>query len=266
MSKKVRIFSVDADVTAINLELYYAAVEIAATASSVLEVEYEEDRRLHIAAVGGELYVKQDRRLISRLSRRPRIIVRVPDCLVPSVNATGDNLRLSLLDGLFDRFACAAENGKIFVKNAALSEAEIVGGNADCVVDSVTVKGKLLCSVASGGIVLEHCFALYAECRSKRGNLGAVSLNCKDVVFETANGNISVTLDGEKCDTNLNLFAKNGTCNQENRSEHPDAQHNLKAYTGKGNIVVDYLGGESEKQETTDEVGQSDGEAAVTWE
>lgn len=266
MSKKIRIFSVDADVTAINLELHYAAVEITATASSVLEVEYEEDRRLHIAADGDELYIKQNRRLISRLSRRPRITVRVPDCLVPSVNAAGDNLRLSLLDGIFDRFVCTAENGKILLKNAALSEAEIACGNADCIVDSVTVKGKLSCSVASGEIVLENDFALYAECRSKRGNLGAVKLNCKDVVFETANGNISVTLDGEKCDTNLNLFAKNGTCNQENRSEHPDAQNNLKAYTGKGNIVVDYLGGGSGKQETTDEVGEPDGEAAVTWE
>lgn len=259
MSRKTEILDVRTDVTAIQIEVDCATVEIFSVAAPNLSVEYDADKTLRVGENGGELTVKQGKRLFSRLYRSPAVKIAVPECVVPSVTFAGKNATLTLSEGIYERLVCYAENGSVTLNGTALSQLEIKGGNVEVTIDSATVKGSAVCTVTSGDILLENTFALYTECRNKRGNLGAVSLNCKDSVFETVSGNISLTVTGKESGYNLNLVAVNGTCNHEERTLHDGAENTLKAYSAKGNIVVDFTEAETEKNDDTEKEAKADG-------
>ncbi|MDE5721286.1 MAG: DUF4097 domain-containing protein [Clostridia bacterium] len=107
----------------------------------------------------------------------------------------------------------------------------------DCA--DISFENSFICAADCGKVIMENSLCSKMDLTVKYGNLGISRLKCRDGAYTVEEGSINLTLDGEEEDYSLSLLAKNGTCNRENAS---GGAYALKAYTGNGNIVVDFNG------------------------
>jgi hypothetical protein len=254
MSKQVNIYNVETDINSIQCNVYFASVSIVSTTQPKLTVEFIQNKNINIANDESTLYINQSKHFVAPFSKKPKIVINVPECVVPSLSVTGSTLSLKVNGGIFANVEVLAENGKVGLYDAAFDSVEVKGNKVLFLARAITVKGVLDSIISSGEILLEKVFAMHTELSNKRGNVGAIDLSCKDSSFECECGNISLTVDGVRGNYYLTLLAKNGTCNHESDSQNTAGKNMLKAYSAKGNIVLDFAQNKSEKftEEQTD--------------
>ena len=231
-------FSVDTDVNSIECDLYCARLVLAAADDGKLTVEYPDCKNVSAGCGDGTLIINQRKRAFFA-HKKQLIKICVPEHTVPALQISGRHLAVEISDGIYGELAITADDGEISLSGGSFGEAEIAGGDLSVYLGDVTVKGNLVVQIDRGNVLAENTFATRCECRATRGNIGLVSLNCKDSSFDTQKGNITASLSGSADDFNTDLFTNEGTMNRENRK--PDgAEGSFHAYTKKGNIVLDF--------------------------
>jgi hypothetical protein len=240
MSKQVNIYNVGTDITAINCDIYFASVVIVSTSQPKLSVEFLQNKNINIANDESTLYIKQSKCFVTPFSKKPKIVINVPECVVPSLSVTAATLSLKVNGGIFSGVEVLADNGKVGLYDAAFDNVEVKGNKVLFLARAITVKSVLNSIITSGEILLENVFSKHTELNNKRGNVGAINLSCKDSSIESESGNISLTLDGARDDYFLTALSKGGTCNLDSDSDNQANKNTLKAYSAKGNIVIDF--------------------------
>jgi hypothetical protein len=240
MSKKISIFNVQSDVAKIFIDANDAQVTIVSIADNKTSLSFPRGAAIHAACSENELIIKQSKKLFARFFKKPQITLNVPEHLVPSVQFSGRSASLTLLGGIFGQLDAYLESGKVELSDAAFEGVEIKGNEVQFRAHALTVKGCLSCNIQSGEAIIENSFATHTECRNKGGNVGIINLNCKDSFLEAEHGNVTATILGDKKDFNVTLMAREGTCNSES-DDGKDCTGAVKAFTGDGNIVIDFV-------------------------
>jgi hypothetical protein len=240
MEKNKKIYNVQTDISSITFDLYGACVCIRSTTEKYLALELSKNALIHIANTQGDLFIKQNKRLLARFRKKPVLTLFVPEHLLPSIQINGNDTLLTLSGGIYRSLELYSVTGEVKLSGAAFETVDIKGDNLNICADNLTVKSGLLCNIQSGETLLENCFATHTECRNKCGNVGVVNLTCKDNLFEAEHGNVTASIVGNKDDYNLTFATREGTCNMES-DEGKTCTGALKAFTYKGNIYVDFI-------------------------
>lgn len=239
MKEKIFIYSVENDVNSIELNLKNATVEICASADQKFYAEYPNAKNICAANDENGIIIHQGKSGIFTKSMQ-NIKIFVPAHTVPSVKIYGKNVQLRINKGIYGEFNLVAEDATAALSDCVLESAEISGGDIDVHVAGATVKSNLIFQSDKGDVLAENTFFKRAEVRVKRGNIGIVNVNCKDCAFDTQKGNITVSLAGSADGFNTSLVTHEGTANRESATSD-GADGNLRAYTKKGNIVLDFI-------------------------
>ncbi len=243
MKEKIFSYSVDSDISTIEFDIYDAAVKICASPDGTLKVAFPCARNMHVANAESELYITQTKRPL--FSRAKQLIsVYVPDYIVPSVRFIGVNYSVEAKKGIYKEFAVNGECAALTLSDSVSESVEIICENVSAHLINATVKGNFFVQAKQGVILAENTFASLAELHLKSGNIGLSGMNCKEGAFETGAGNVTVTLSGAESDYSLSVTAREGTANRESKLIEGAAK-SVKAYTEKGNIVLDFSQKES---------------------
>lgn len=239
MKNKILKLDSAAEAAEICCDLYDARLTVCASDDRQLKIIYPDLKNVNVAFGDNRIIINQTKRPFA-LSRQ-LITLCVPAHIVPDIKLCLKRSPVTFEGGIYGDLSLNGEDGKLCISNCSFASFEVIGGDIDVYLKEITVKGNLFAQLGKGNVLAENSFASRAECRLKSGNLGLVNLNCKECVFEALKGNITATLAGTEDEYNTVLRAKVGTFNRDN-AEIENAQKSVRAYTGKGNIMLDFVG------------------------
>ena len=241
MKEKNYIYTVENDVNSIELNLKNASVEICCAEDEKFYTEYPNAKNIYAANDENGIIIHQGKRGLFAKSMQ-NIKIFVPAHTVPSVKIFGKNVQLNVNKGIYGELTLTAEDANANLSDCVFESTEISGGDIDVHVAGATVKSGLIFQSDKGDLLAENTFFKRAEVRVKRGNIGIVNVSCKDCAFDTQKGNITVSLADSENSFNTSLISHEGTVNRESAT-NDGADGNLRAYTKKGNIVLDFIDG-----------------------
>ena len=234
------------DITSIDCTADNCRIEISATSDEHITVDYSRGIKVWYDGQSSQLNIRQHNNIFSKIFRTPKTVrILIPGHIVPTLCVSGDNVQTSVDGGIYGDIECSAKRGNLCLENAAMESLSVNGSNFDLAATDCTVKGSFIASLDRGDVSFEHTFATHISCRTRCGNVGAISLNCKDTLLEVGEGSVTATVVGDESTFNVIVNAKEGTCNKESLNiEGNDGA--FKAYVAKGNIFVDFTDKETE--------------------
>lgn len=257
---KNKIFKLDASAEAAEIccDLYDARLSVCASDDRQLRIVYPDHKNVNVAYGGSRIIINQTKR---PFALSPQLITLcVPAHIVPDVKLCIKHAAVRFENGIYGDLSLIGEDGELSLTDCSFASGEVIGGNVNLYMGDATVKGNLFVQLNRGNVLAENSFASRAECRLKSGNLGFANLNCRECVFEAVKGNITAALAGTEDEYNTALRVKSGTANRE-AAEHAGAQKSVRAYTEKGNIMLDFLGERVEISEAAYSDADADAEA-----
>lgn len=264
---KNKIFKLDTDAEAAEIccDLYDAHITIRASDDRQLKIIYPDAKNVNVAFGESGILISQTKRV--SLFSRQYITLYLPSHIVPDVKLCVKHASALFDGGIYGEMSLNAEDGRLCLINGSFASCEIIGGDLDVYLNETTIKDNAFAQFGKGNVLAENSFATRAECRIKSGNLGFVNLNCKECVFEVDKGNIMATMTGAEEEYNTLLRAKSGTANRDG-AENAGAQKSIRAFTGKGNIMLDFAGKSTDVAEAAvaDAEEARDGDAPETRE
>ncbi len=257
MKEKIFYYDVQDDVTDVECDLCDATVKVSVSEDGKFCVKLSKTENISIGNSESALYISQKRK-----RGRQQIEICVPQYVVPSIRLSGKRCGLEVNGGLYGEIKLAAESGKASVCDCAFESLEIIGGDLQATVSRATARTGLFIQLDKGDAIAENVFAPRAECRTKKGNLGFVNLNCKESMFETGKGNITATVTGDKDSFSTTLLAKVGTVSSSGEPRE-GAERTVQAYAEKGNIMLDFAQEEKGAEINFDDKADNADEAAA---
>ncbi len=232
------------DVGAIECTAEECSLRIEHTDDAYARVEYNRGVNVYVEKGAAKLVIKQKKGLLSRIfGGESQITVYVPGHIVPSLCIKGGKVDCAVDGGIYANVEFSAGHGGIKADGAAMESCTVNAQGCNISFAGCMVKGTVVTNVEEGDLSFENTFATHIAGRTKRGNIGAVKLNCKDTIFEAGEGNITANVLGDESTFDVIVNAKEGTCNRESLNiENNDAS--FKAYVVKGNIFVDFVSDE----------------------
>lgn len=258
--KANEIFSVNTDVTDIEISAVHADVTVIEAQDGAFKVEYPAGKNISVGSSGDGVILSQGKFPLSRW-RAQKITVHVPSHTVPDVKVHAKCCNLTVQGGIYGELSCTLGDGTVRLTDALFSSVEITGDGADVSASGITVKGNFYLQLEKGNVLAEHTFATRADCKVKRGNIGLATVSCKECAFNTDRGNITATVVGNESDYSTTLITREGTVNREG-VQREGAEGSFLAYAEKGNIVLEFAERDVPLPQTdqpTDGDGQEDG-------
>lgn len=240
MKDKVCIFNADSDVAAIDCNVCDAEVRFVRSDDSKLSVVMPDAKNVHAGNDNGTLLISQTGRT-ALFARRQKIVVRVPEHIVPSLAFNAKKCDLEIEGSIYKDITLIAESGDIAIRNADAESLEINGDRLTVAVSESTFKGNLYVNARAAEFTAQNAYAGLAVIRTKRGNMGLIALTFRDCALETDNGSITATLVGKREDFNMRIVSKSSSDNDAGLKTAARAEKTFNAYTAKGNIVVCFV-------------------------
>ena len=163
-----------------------------------------------------------------------------------AVFAACEKLRLgfigygTLCGGIYGDVEINPDSGSLSAESAAMNDCNVRAHIFDAKFADCTIKSGLICEVDEGDITIENTFATVVACKTKKGNIGAAGLSCKNTAFDTAEGNITATICGDESTFDVWVNAREGTCNRQSANIEGNSA-SFKAHSAKGNIFADFV-------------------------
>ena len=154
MKEKVCIFNADSDVTAIDCNISDAAVTFKKTDDNALSVILPSAKNVHAGNDKGTLYISQTKRT-ALFARRQKIIVCVPEHIVPSLTFNGKRCTLEIEGNIYADINIIAESGDISLTDTSANDLEINGDRLSISINDSTFKGNLYVNARAAE---EHMF------------------------------------------------------------------------------------------------------------
>lgn len=231
------------DISAIECNAEDCDIIIDHTDEPYAQAEYSGKVKFYVEKDSSRLKIEQKRRFISKIfGGKSCIKLYIPGHIVPHLSFSGGSADCEIRGGIYGDINFSAARGSIILGNAAAESLTVNSENCNVNLSACTIRGNIATTAESGDASLEHTFATHICCRTKKGNIGAVELNCRDTIFEVGEGNVTATVLGDETTFDVIVNAKDGTCNKESLNiENNDAS--FKAYVLKGNIFIDFIDG-----------------------
>lgn len=189
----------------------------------------------------GKLVIKQRRGLLAKLfGSEASVKIYVPGHMVPSLTAGGHRVDCTLCGGIYGDVEITPDSGSLSAESAAMNDCNVRAHIFDAKFADCTIKSGLICEVDEGDIAIENTFATVVACKTKKGNIGAAGLSCKNTAFDTAEGNITATICGDESTFDVWVNAREGTCNRQSANIEGNSA-SFKAHSAKGNIFADFV-------------------------
>lgn len=228
------------DFTAIDCGADRCTVEVEHTEESTAQISYSRGVSVYFKKSEGKLVIRRKKGLFLRIFKgEGSVKICVPGHIVPALYMSGEGVNCTVSDCIFKAVEFTAA-GSFSAQDTAMESCIINTPYCNAYIKGCTIKGNFIANAESGGINLEYTFASHVACRIKRGNTGALELNCKDSIFETGEGNINATILGDESKYDVIVNAREGICNRESVNIENE-EGSFKAYAAKGNIVVDFI-------------------------
>lgn len=238
---KTKIFKLEAtaEISEVCCDLSDAYLNVCASDDKQLKVVFPDAKNVSVAVGDNQLIINQSKQLFALCKQR--ITVYVPTHVLPDLKILGKRTLITLSDGIFGDLSANILCGKLNVTNCSFASAEVLCGDTDAHISDSTVKGNLFLQIEKGELLAENSFVLRADCNLKNGNMGLINLSGNDFSFESAKGNITLTIVGTEDEYNSTIRIKCGTSNRES-TQNEGAQKSVKAFTEKGNVMLDFVG------------------------
>lgn len=234
------------DISCVSCTVDNCRIEFAATSDKCAAADFSRGVKVSYDSQSAKLTIKQRSGILSKIFRTPKTVrILIPGHIVPALYISGDNVETYIDGGIYGEVECNAKRGNLHAENAAMESCTVNGENFCVDAIKCTIKGSMITSLNSGDINFEHTFATHISCRTKQGNIGAISLNCKDTLLEVGEGSVTATILGDESTFDLIVNAKEGTCNKDSANIEGN-EGAFKAYVAKGNIFVDFINSDTE--------------------
>lgn len=243
-----------ADVTQIECDLYDAELSICTADDGQLTVIFPDAKNVKAASNENLLLVNQTKRPV--LCAKQRIIIQVPQHLVPDVNIRAKRSDVRFDGGIYGALNLKTYEGEFNALNCVFNEVAVISGNV--YVKDATVKSTLSLQAEKGDLLSENVFASHAEFKVKRGNTGLINFSGKECVLDALKGNVTATFSGDKQDYSVSVKTVSGTTNTESFSNE-NADKSVKVYA-KGNVMLDFIGVKEQVTEAAVTTDGGDGE------
>lgn len=227
-----------ADIVQINCDLYDAELTICTTDDELLAVTFPEAKNVQVALNNCDVFVNQGKHPL--LCAKQRIIIQVPQHLVPNLNIYVKKSAVIINGGIYASLKFRADEGEFNAVNCAFAEANVIGSNCKVNIKDITVKSPLNLQVERGRLLLENVFAPRAELRLNKGNTGLINYSGKDCFIETLKGNVMATFSGDKKEYSVSVKTVMGTSNT-NSFNNENANKCVKVFA-EGNVMLDFIG------------------------
>ena len=193
-------------------------------------------RRCHlkISQNGEEAKIKQTKK---PRFRKSKVEICVPAQVLFNLYVNNQSGSVDIGDGAFISLELKGDNVSLTLAHASFESAEIDCKKLAFSANELKVAGNLRVTAEGGAAALTKCSAGDLDFNFESGSLGFADLKCKDTSLYTEQGSINAIFAGSYKDYTFKLNAKNGLCNMENSDE---GECVVKAYSGCGNIVIDF--------------------------
>ncbi len=238
MQNEMKTFTPKTDIAAVEAACENCLVSIAGT-DGPMQVRASGGVNIFTRDGGTRLIIKQKSTFLSRLTGRAgRIEIFIPGHIVPDVSIKGGRTDCTIQRCMLG----AAEfnfSGSVSACDCCMESCAAILAQGDVKFDGCTIKGSLALSCGCGDAAVERSLATHAACRVKKGNIGLAAFNCRDTILETAEGNITAEIVGRESDFDLDLTAREGTCNKQTTNAEGNTGC-LKAYSQRGSIYIEF--------------------------
>ncbi len=240
-NKNYTMYLTSADVFGVDINVLCGDVTVTGTDDVRFKIERASHSHVKISEYGGTVKIKQYRK---PFFHRAAIHVYVPKICLPDLSVKLKSGKIAISGGVYGDLRIKSRAAEVSIVNTSFLDGEIVGGTLNLECSGISVKTSLLCDADSGRALIENgtCGKIYLTYKS--GDYGVSNFKFRDGVLTLGEGSINLCVDGNEGDYALDLLAKNGTCNKSDVSE---GLYALKAYTGNGNITVDFTHSDTEK-------------------
>ncbi|MDE6001249.1 MAG: DUF4097 family beta strand repeat-containing protein [Clostridia bacterium] len=233
MKEKRLYFETENDVVRIDCELISCAVEICG-ADDCLRVEKNKHSHIKISESGGIIKIKQTRK---PLFKKAEVKIHVPAFCVPDLAIVTDSGTIAINHGIYGDLRIKAHDADISLSHSSFVNADLTCENIRLHSTDVSVRNALDCTAVNGEAIIDDSFCTRPDLRFKSGGMGITRLKCRTGYFSADCGSISLNLKGAKDDYTISSFTKYGTCNC---PDTDGGKYSVKAYTGTGNIIIDF--------------------------
>lgn len=201
-------------------------------------------RRCHlkISQNGEEAKIKQTKK---PRFRKSKVEICVPAQVLFNLNVNNECGSVDIGDGAFKSLDLRGGDVSLSLSHASFENVDIACKKLAFTATETKVSNGLRASATDGAAVLSKCASGNLDISFESGSLGFVDLKCKDTSVFTEHGSINAIFTGDKADYTFKLNAKNGLCNMENSGEGANV---VKAYSGCGNIIVDFSEPQTEEK------------------
>jgi len=231
------------EISAVSCEVYDAVLAISCRDQLNATVEYPAAKNVFVGEKNGGLYIRQAKRPL--FSRKAQVItINLTEHTVCEINLCGQKPTICVGGGIYGGVLANLDGGELTVCGCDVASFEVPDGGANIRINHATIKGGLIVSLRQGNLIAENSFAMRAECKVGKGNIGFAGFACKDCGLEAAEGNITAVFNGDEADYSANIVAKCGTANRESFLNE-NASGKIRAYAERGGVVLEFA---SEKE------------------
>lgn len=248
-------YAATGEITALNCDVYDAILTISCHDQKTATAEYPPAKNVFVGEKDGALYIRQSRR--SLFSKKQQLInICLPEHVLCDINLCGQKPSVGVSSGIYGTVSANLDGGDLTLCACDIAEFEMADGGANIRGANIrfnraTVKGGLIARIRSGNIIAENTFAMRAECKVGKGNIGFSNFTCKNCGLETTKGNICAILNGDEKDFSASIVSKYGTVNKESFINE-NASGKIRAYAERGGITLEFSESENKQKAKND--------------
>lgn len=218
----------------INVDVLACDVAVFPTNENKITIIKTRRCHLKISQNGEEAKIKQTKK---PRFRKSRVEIYLPAHMLFSLYIRNECGTTNIGDDSYKSLELHGADSTLSLSRASFENVDISCQKVDFRVENLKVSGDLRVNAVDGAAVLSDCDLYTLDISFENGSLGVVGLKCKDTSLMTEHGSINAIFSEDQSRYTFKLKAKNGLCNLEKSG---DGENVVKAYSGCGNIIIDF--------------------------
>jgi len=114
------------------------------------------------------------------------------------------------VDNIFDIIRLTSSNGRIDISNLTATNIKASTSNGDITLNDITINDFINLDSSNGDIILSSVTAKEIEADTSNGKIDAQDIISDDIVLDSSNGRIYLSVKGDKDDYRVTLSTSNG--------------------------------------------------------
>lgn len=236
--KKVLTFYAREDVIKIYCGVYNANVNIVTANTHKLYIEYSKNLSSYFEEGDGLVTVRQHKKPLWKVMRRPTITIYIPECCVPDLTVAMNAGTLKIEGGIYNDAEVRGLKVVADIEGATFENLRLDTENLKASANRITVKKYMSAMTTEGSLEFNNIFCKTVSCNTRKGNIGISGLTCDFAILYSDAGNIAASVHGNEADYTIDL---QGTT-VSGKENVADTGKVITARVVKGHVVLDFDG------------------------